>query len=167
MALYTNYYDYPVRLHVRLPNKEYFRQKVNNVELDSPTFTTYPFSSIDILPGATFDIGDAEIYEEVNFLLDCRSPYADGLTYTNDSDELKIVFYRLNNKLYEQPMIDGDTDYNSSESTSYKHDMVHVPPKNTVHLGDSTIIGVGVLGVDDVNSKFGKEKDGVMIPFVH
>ena len=164
MAIYTNYYDYPVELHVRLPNKEYFRQKVDNVELDSPEFTTYPFKTIYVPVGETVDTGEAEIYEEVNLFLDYRSPFADGVEYTNDSDELKIVFYRINGKLYNQPKLAFETLHNSPTSTTYDFDTVYVPPHKTVYLGDSVIDHIGVIGVDDPTSRYGVKENGVIIP---
>lgn len=163
MALYTNNYDYPVELHVRLPNKEYFRLKEDNVELDSPEFTTYPYKSIYVPVGKTVDTGEAEIYEEVNLLLNYHSPFSDGVEYTNSSDELKIVFFRINGKQYNLPSQDN-VFYNSPESTTYDFDSVYVPPGKTVFLGNSNIDHVGIIGIDDPTARYGAESNGIVIP---
>lgn len=164
MALYTNQYDYPVELHVRIPNKEYYRAKVDNVDLDSPEFTTYPFKGIYVLPGDTVDTGEAEIYEEVNLMLWEQYPAPDGTTYKNESAEIKIVFYKINGKKYHQPSINGDTMFNSPTATSYIADSVYVPPGKTATIGNAVIDYVGVIGVDDPTYKYGSRVNGVLTP---
>jgi len=164
MALYTNHYDYPVELRVRLPNKEYYRAKVDNVDLDSPEFTTYPFKGILVMPGVTVDTGEAEIYEEVNMMLWNQIPFPDGTKYTNDSNEVKIVFYRINGKLYNQSETAYNTNFNSPTATSYDFDTAYVPPGKSVTLGDSVIDHVGKLGVDDPTTRGGAVINGVLVP---
>lgn len=164
MALYTNYYDYPVKLNVRLANKEYGRQKVNDVEIDTPEFTTYQFTCLYVVPGATIDTGTAEIYIEDNIMLDYRSPFTDGVPYTNHSADVKIVFYRISSKTYGQPIIKPNGQHNSPTSTTYQFDTVYVPPGKTVYLGDSVIDHVGVIGVDDPTAKFSDVINGIIYP---
>ena len=143
MTTFVNIYSHPVDLRYRIANKEYNRPKIDDIEIDTPTYTTRPFTGAYLLPGETVDMGDAEIVAIIHaHALKTESPFSGGTSYTNTSDVAKVVSYRVTGKLYDQPVDGINSEYNSPTSTSSAYDSIRVFPGDTVTLGDSVIVDV-------------------------
>lgn len=143
MTTFVNIYSHPVDLRYHIAGKEYNRPKVDNIEIDTPTYTTRPFTGAYLLPGETVDMGDAEIVAIIHApALKTESPFSSGTTHTNTSDVAEVVSYKVKGKLYSQPVDTADSEYNSPTSTSVDYDSIRVFPGDTVTLGDSIVVSV-------------------------
>ncbi len=144
MTTFVNIYQHPIDLRYRIAGKEYNRPKIDDIEIDTPTYTTRPFTGAYLLPGETVDMGDAEIVAIIHArALKTESPFSGGTSYTNTSDVAEVVSYRVTGKLYDQPVDGINSEYNSTASTSSAYDSIRVFPGDTVTLGDSVIVDVG------------------------
>ena len=143
MTTFVNIYSHPVDVRYHIAGKEYNRPKVDNVDIDTPTYTTFPFTGAFLLPGEVVDLGDAKVVAVIHSAaLKTESPFDSGVSYTNTSDVVQIVSYKVNGKLYDQPTTIGE--FNSPTATSAAFDSIRVFPGDTVTLGDSVIITPGV-----------------------
>lgn len=143
--IYTNHAPHPVGVRIRRKGKEYSKPTLDGTNTDSPKSTTFPFEEVYLRPGDQANFVDVDIVSVINLLkFPSFSPATSGVSYTNQTNEMQNVNYRIDGKLYNQP-VQKDSSFNSLTSSSTDYDSIRVGPGQTVILGNVEIVGTSPL----------------------